>query len=452
MIQVTFKILILILLVDLKKFIIPQEESKVEQYSVQKEILKSEKRAEKRETSNKQSFIEIKLNLFDFKEKAEMKIKKTEANPIAINFNDNKAEKTKENINIINTQNTTDINSKNDSCYSKKEDDRTDNSNNLSLLDKLLRNNIIQPKKNLEKVNLSANEKNKTSDNISSKFVNTNQSDDSSFIINKKICNNNNKEKNFITKNKSENNFAIQTILNFGKTNNISFEKSKFLFNRLKENIKKKDIIDNIPLWIENEKNDLDFSVNTVCYDRKDNKLNSMPNNFQVDPYVITEIKTDNSKKVEINIKNTNSIGSKLDNSSCGTKNSKDNFRFNINKSQNFNNRPESGVLSENDENNKQFLSSYENFNNNYTDSNDSLISNYSKISSEKLNDIHIISGDNYEYDSGEETVFIRREDSNNKKEEKNEILIVIKKIFYSHLLQSLREEKGCRTCQVNRF
>ena len=55
-------------------------------------------------------------------------------------------------------------------------------------------------------------------------------------------------------------------------------------------------------------------------------------------------------------------------------------------------------------------------------------MSNYSKISSEKLNNNDDnISVFNDGFDSGEETVFIRREESNNKKEEKNENLIVIK-------------------------
>lgn len=406
---------------------IPKEESKVEQNLDPKEIMKSEKKAEKKEYTSKQSFIEIKLNLFDFKEKAEKKIKKVDDNPVAINFNHEKSEKTKENANIMNTQNTTNINS----SYAKKDNERTDNSNNshnLSLFEKLMKNNIIKPKKNSDQINFSSNnDRNKTSDNISNKFLNTNQSDESSFIINNKL-NNNNKEENVIKKNKTENNFSIQSILNFGKTNNISIDKSKLLSSKLKEKNKKRDKIDNIPLWIENENNDLDFSVNTVCYEKKDNKLNSMPNNFMVDPYSITDHKSDNSNIfIKKNKKNINGHSSKLDNTSSGTKNSKEKFAFNVNKSQNFNHRPQSGVLFENEENNKHFLTNYENFKNTYTDSNDSLISNYSKISSEKLNDIQIISGNNDGYDSGEETVFIRREDSNNKKEEKNEILIVIK-------------------------
>lgn len=327
----------------------------------------------------------------------------------------------KENLNLNNSTNITNLKSNDDTSLilnENKRDDNTNNTDNLSLLEKLMKNNNIKPKKNNEQRDMSNNEKNKTSDNISGKFLITNQSNDSSFIINNR-CNDNSKDNNI------ENNQPINYRLKFGKTNNISFDKSKILAKKIKKDFIKKDKFDDIPLWKENDNNDLDFSINTVCNDKNDKKLNSMPNNFKANFYSISSMKTDNLQNIE------NSKIYDLDKPSNGNLcNYIDNQKFQHNFSYNMNGRPQSGIIFDNEENNKHLISNYDKFNNTFTNSNDSLISNYSKNSIEYLNDNLIIPTENEGFDSAEETVFIRREESVNKKNEKNEILIVINLIY----------------------
>ena len=70
--------------------------------------------------------------------------------------------------------------------------------------------------------------------------------------------------------------------------------------NKIKEKIKQKKlnlVEDNIPLWIEKEHDDLDFSVNTVLNERNNYKLKSMPNKFINSNNYIKEI-SDNISKI----------------------------------------------------------------------------------------------------------------------------------------------------------
>jgi len=445
---------------------IHKEEHKLEDYKTSNEMhIKSDKtinndvnKIENKESSKKQGYIEIKLNLFDFKEKIEKKqLEKKESindkkNILQVKesndtkrdiFNKNNNSEVKDKSIIINTTNVTNVassnNNYNNNSFIKKETENIDNStysnnnnynnnNNNSLLEKLLKSNNI----NLNKIDTKSKEKNKTSENFLGNVLNTYQSDEScSFILN-----NNNKQidncKENILKNEKLNNFQISSILSFGKLNKklnkLDSEKSRKISEKMYIKNKKKDMIENIPLWIENNNNDLDFSVNTVFYDRKDNKLSSMPNNFTRDPNEISDSKTDNYYNFEVSnqIFNNNNY---YNNSQFNNESSQINLHYekslnNVNKSQNFNFRGDSELLIGEESSKKQFFTNYENFNDQNTDSYNSLMLNQSKAS-------QIIGGDNESFDnqnndSAEETVCIRREDSKNKKDEKNDILIVI--------------------------
>jgi len=440
------------------------------------ESIIAKKKNTKESTKKTQGYIEIKLNLLDFKEKMDKKNNENlyfnncnEKNNLVepgkkkINKKEIKKYLTDRNLsdnndinnksNLINTTNTT--NNLNDlkTSYLKRENDleensnNNNNSNNVSLYEKLMKNNNIHKLNNNNvKVDLKSDEKkNKTSEKLIENILYTNHSDGSGNLIANNVnkfthINNNDKHDpkydisitNKIINEKINNNLHISSILSFkkkhSKTNKFDFETSKKLREKFKiQNNKNKEHFQNIPLWIENENKDLDFSVNTVCYDIKDNKLNSMPSNFNRDPYDII----DNDQKISNNF-NHRYIDYK--NEKCQTNNMYDKFINNVNKSQNINRkRKESEIIfdNENEKNNKEFLTNFENFNNRDTHSYDSLISNRSHNSDNSFENINenVDSGDNnniYEgYDSAEETVLIRRGDSNNKKDERNEILIV---------------------------
>ena len=141
------------------------------------------------------------------------------------------------------------------------------------LFAKLLRNNHKNTINNLKSEYLNL----KTSENITGEILNTYCSEDVLYS----------KTKDNINLNFQRNNFKFSKVF-IGKNNN-NMEKD-FLnltkCRKVKDRIKRTsngDKIENIPLWIEKENEDLDFSVNTICYDKTVDKFNSLPDNYDND-------------------------------------------------------------------------------------------------------------------------------------------------------------------------
>lgn len=397
----------------------------------------------KREKPKKNNFIEIKLNLFDFKEKALNK--KTE---IINDISDTKDESNNKsynttNINALNTNTNTRSLIKQENT-SKYNNNNNNFSNSNSLYEKLMKNNNLKnyniqnnnnnPKKNEKEEVIN---KNKTSDNlILESFLNSERRDESPFFNKYKENDPKEKSNNFqissilsignkINKNK-KNNDIIKSINSINKSSNyLELNKSK----KLKDNMKSKNSSktdrkegneDNIPLWIENDNNDLDFSVNTLCYDKANDKLNSMPNKF-----VLNKFEDEFSDKLHTEKKffETNINAQKIMVNESNISNNTNRWHHIRSNSLALMNSESQSLQQSHDDYQKTHDNHFKT--NIYNDSSVSYISHHSHNSNLQIN---LNSNPTLEenYDSADETVFIRREDSNTKKIEKDDLIIVI--------------------------